>query len=357
LLAVVPSLGASYRSTNFVVEAPTPQVAQQVAQYAETYRKEKAMQWLGQEMPAWGQPCPLKVTVTMNGASGATTFAFDRGQILHQDMHIEGSQERLLNSVLPHEITHTVFAYHFRQPVPRWADEGGSVLSEDDIERGRHDQLCRQILNTPGRAIPLRRLFSLKDYPGDVMCLYAEGFSVSDYLVGISDRPTFLNFVAQGMQEGWDAAAQTQYRFKSVDDLEGAWLTHLKETKKDKAILAQNPKTDQPDKDRLVVRQTVPPAQPLADGPAKPTFRGSAPDDAADQVVGRNGRPTRLPDSDPGRPSGPAPQPAAQDRWQSPAAPPSPPGVVLLGPPEYPPQPPAPSGRPAPGPSPVGYPR
>jgi len=62
-------------------------------------------------------------------------------------MEIQGPLDRLLASVLPHEITHTVFAHHFRQPVPRWADEGGSVLSEDDLERERHDKLTRSILN------------------------------------------------------------------------------------------------------------------------------------------------------------------------------------------------------------------
>ena len=31
---------------------------------------------------------------------------------------------RILDSVLPHEITHTIFATHFGQPLPRWADEG-----------------------------------------------------------------------------------------------------------------------------------------------------------------------------------------------------------------------------------------
>src|SRR5947207_8952932 len=123
LVAVFASMGASYRTPNFTVEAATPQIAQQVGQYAEHYRKEKAIQWLGSEMPRWPEPCPLRVTVTMGGSGGATSFAFDRGQVLGQNMHIEGTLERLLASVLPHEVTHTVFAYHFRQPVPRWADE------------------------------------------------------------------------------------------------------------------------------------------------------------------------------------------------------------------------------------------
>ena len=158
LFAALASMGASYRTANFVIEAPTPEIAQRAGQYAEYYRKQKAMQWLNQEMPPWPQPCPVKITVTMNGAGGATTFAYDRGRVLDQNMHIEGSYERLMNSVLPHEITHTVFAYYFRCPSPRWSDEGGAVLSEDDVERNRHDMLCQQILNTPGRAIPQRAI-------------------------------------------------------------------------------------------------------------------------------------------------------------------------------------------------------
>src|SRR6516225_7866380 len=188
------SMGASFQTKNFTVTAPNDQIAQQVGQYAEKYRKEKALLWLGKEMAPWGRPCPLKVEIKAN-PGGATTFAFDKGAIWDQEMNVQGPLERVLNSVLPHEITHTVFAYHFRCPLPRWADEGGSVLSEDDLERDRHDKMVRQILNG-GRAIPLRRLLVLKEYPSEVMALYAQGYSVTSFLVGKSSRPAFLNFVA-----------------------------------------------------------------------------------------------------------------------------------------------------------------
>src|SRR6185437_15817315 len=148
------SLGASHRTKNFVVEAPTAPIAERIGQWAEYYRKEKALLWLGKEMPTWGRPCPLRVTVTYGGSGGATSFAFDQGSILSIDMRIEGTLERLVHSVLPHEVTHTVFAYHFLQPVPRWADEGGSVLSENDEERTSHDIKCREILNQ-GKAFRL----------------------------------------------------------------------------------------------------------------------------------------------------------------------------------------------------------
>lgn len=270
------SLGAQHRTTNFVVTAPNPQIAQQVGQWAEHYRREKAVQWLGQEMPNWPQPCPLQVSVTMEGPSGATSFHFGQGRILGMKMEIQGPLDRLIASVLPHEITHTVFAHYFRCPVPRWADEGGSVLSEDDLERDRHDKLTRQILNNH-QQIPLRRLFSLKDYPREVMCLYAQGFSMSDFLVKRSDRRTFLAFVAQGMNAGWDNAVQTFYGLRTVEELEEAWLKHLRDTRRTQPSGELQLATNQPrggDTKRNVVRMTAPPAQPLE--PA-PVVRGVSP--------------------------------------------------------------------------------
>jgi hypothetical protein len=348
LCSLLASMGASYRTANFLIEAPTPQMAQQAGQYAEHYRREKALQWLNQEMPPWPQPCPVKITVTMGGAGGATTFAYDRGRVLDQNMHIEGSYERLMNSVLPHEITHTVFAYYFRCPSPRWSDEGGAVLSEDDVERNRHDMLCRQILNTPGRAIPLRRLFALKDYPGDVMALYAEGFSVTNFLVGLGGRQQFLGFVATGMREGWDRAAHSYYRFSSVEELEKAWIQHLRDNRQPATQLANTarPAENEPGR-RILVRNTVPPAEP-GDGGAQPVYRGQMGDDGNQdpQRLAGGARPGYLPDYGQA-PRPPAPQPGTQDGWQ----PVPPPPNVRLGPPEFPPP-----GQAMPGPvSPVGY--
>ena len=110
VLAVVCSMGAEFRTTNFVVTAANPQIAQQVGQWAEHYRREKAILWLGKEMPNWPAPCPLRVTVSMDGPSGATEFTFGMGGVTSQRMQIQGPLDRLIHSVLPHEITHTVFA-------------------------------------------------------------------------------------------------------------------------------------------------------------------------------------------------------------------------------------------------------
>jgi hypothetical protein len=285
LLAVFGSMGASYRTANFVVQAPNQQVAEQVGQYAEKWRKEKALEWLGKEMPTWGQACPLKVTVTPGGAGGATTFAFDRGAILSQEMNVQGSLERILNSVLPHEITHTVFAYHFRQPLPRWADEGGSVLSEDDLERRRHDKLVRECL-AGGRAFRLRVLFDMKQYPEsgqDVMTLYAQGYSLSRFLVEQTDRRQFLAFVGDGMKGGWDNAVRTHYGMNRVEDLEAAWLDWMRGTfKPDAGLLAKNTNPGRPTQAQTTSAQGHPQA-------GAPVVRGASPDEPRPRYNAQDG--------------------------------------------------------------------
>lgn len=280
VLVAVASMGAEFRTPNFVVINPDPNVCKSVGQWAEHYRKEKAIQWLGREMPNWPEPCPLRVSVSMEGPSGETEFTFGFGRVSSQRMQIRGPLDRLIYSVLPHEVTHTVFAYHFKTPVPRWADEGGSVLSEDDAERERHDKLVRNILNK-GQQIPMRTLLSLKEYPPQVMCLYAQGYSMADYLVKRSNKQHFLNFVGHGMQYGWDQASKSYFGHQNVEELEQAWLQNLRETKKqpNNQIFAANPNSNPGGASNFMgntsgktVRLTVPPAQPFD---AQPIFRGA----------------------------------------------------------------------------------
>jgi hypothetical protein len=186
--------------------------------------------------------------------------------------------------------------------VPRWADEGGSVLSEDDLERGQHDMLVRQILNS-GRAFPLSRLFNLRDYPQnmqDVGALYAEGYSVSEFLVHSSSRQTFLAFVAHGMQYGWDSAAQTHFRYQNVNQLQEAWLDYLIRTKHKGTgveVARNNATAPAAPASRVIVRLTAPPIDPLQ-VTLMPTIRAQAPD--SDQVQGWSDLPRQAATSGPG---------------------------------------------------------
>jgi hypothetical protein len=238
LLACGAAPAAEFRTKNFTVTAPTKDLAQTFGEYAEKYRVLKAEEWLGRPMPDWDRPCPLSVRITNStDGGGATHFTFGpgpdgRSAVLSRRMEIFGGVEKLLKSVLPHEVTHTVLAHRFGQAVPRWADEGGSVLSENDEERYAHDVRCREFLNA-GKGYHLRHLFSMDDYPPNMHVLYAEGFSVVQYLVAQGGREKFLQFVEVGMKrrnQNWDQAAQ-MYGFASTDELQSAWIASLKKPK------------------------------------------------------------------------------------------------------------------------------
>lgn len=224
-LVAVFSLGASHRSANFVVSAPTAELAAEVSQAAERYRESLAVDWLGKKIPNWADPCEMSVRVGPNmGAGGATTFVFENGQVFGWKMTIQGSRERLLDSVLPHEITHMILASHFGRPVPRWADEGAATSVECPQEKTRYRQMLLQFLRT-GRGMPFSTMFILEEYPRDVMPLYAQGFTLAEYLIAKKGRAAYLTFLEDGMEsEDWPGAVQRHYGNPDIGDLQNRWL-------------------------------------------------------------------------------------------------------------------------------------
>ncbi len=230
LCAAFASLGASYRTPNFLVQAPTPELAREIGGAAEAFRRDLAIEWLGREMPGWASRCPITVRVGRNlGAGGATSFMFDGGEVFGWRMNIQGSRERILDSVLPHEITHTIFASHFRAPLPRWADEGACTTVEHESEKAKQKIMLVEFLQT-GRGISFNRMFSMKEYPRDVLPLYSQGYSLARFLIAQSGKQEFLAFVGDGMQsENWPSAVREHYGIASLWDLQGRWLDWVRQ--------------------------------------------------------------------------------------------------------------------------------
>lgn len=221
VMSATSSLWAAVvQSNNFVVTAPTPEFARQVAEAAEHYREQLAIEWTGRAMPDWFHKCPVRVDVGNYGASGETTFNFENGEVFGWRMIVRGTAERILDSVLPHEVNHTIFATHFRRPLPRWADEGAASVIEHSGERLRLQNISTDVLRD-GRKIPLRKLLEMRDYPKDtrqILTLYAEGYTLAHYLLQLQDRPTYLRFLQLAHEQGWDTAFAQCYR---IDDLAG----------------------------------------------------------------------------------------------------------------------------------------
>lgn len=234
VLVVADQLPAQFRSTNFVVYASEPAMARKVASEAERFRKELAVLWLGKELPDWDQPCPIKVRIEMH-AGGETSFAFVRNQAgqsqpVDWDMTIYGPSERILDSVLPHEVTHTIFATHYGRPLPRWADEGACTMVEHNSERQKNHNMLIDFLSN-GRGIPFNHMFVMKQYPSDILPLYAQGHSVARFLIMQKGHRHFVNFVGRGMDMespgretmAWGRACKDFYGYADLSDLQVRW--------------------------------------------------------------------------------------------------------------------------------------
>lgn len=233
VLGPIESLSANnFRSRNFMVTAPDKELATQIGFAAEKYRKELALEWLGRELPAWRTPCMITAVLDQR-AFGETTFSFStppgqKGMPFDFVMKVNGTRERLLDSVLPHEITHTVFATHFGQPLPRWADEGACTTVEHISERRKNHRMLIEFLTT-NRGIPFNQMFAMKQYPRDILPLYAQGYSLCRFLIQQGGKQKFIGFVDDGLVAGnWDQAVFQHYRIKDLSQLQTQWLGWVK---------------------------------------------------------------------------------------------------------------------------------
>lgn len=216
---------------NFIVSCSDARLAQEVAEAAEEFRASLAEHWLGRRLPRWQDKCPIVVQASPRlQASGETSYMPINGTIVNWKMIVRGTRERVLDSVLPHEITHTILATHFarlNRPVPRWADEGAASTVEHASERRKLDQqLIRFIANE--QAFSFARLFTMEEYPpGELMiALYAEGYSLASFLISQGGPQNFVAFLEKGIgTNNWVAACKDHYGYPTVGKLQTAWNT------------------------------------------------------------------------------------------------------------------------------------
>ncbi len=211
-LADRPKGSAKHISPNFEVTAPTYEIAEKVCLAAEA-------EWAKSGLPNLYMPCKIRVKVGQIGAGGATTFSFGGGQVFGFDMTVQGDLERILDSVILHEVRHMITACKKRRPVARWLDEGIADLCEIDSERNRQLLLAKEIVGTK-RPIPLRELLSEMDYSKNMQelsALYAVGTALSDFLVTRAAAASknqwtleealqwIMDFEEIAYKKGWDA--------------------------------------------------------------------------------------------------------------------------------------------------------
>lgn len=216
-----------FETANFVIEnAPSEEMAREFGTTAEICRRELAVLWIGQELPNWPDKCPIHVKVGKFNASGDTTFTFDRGKVYGWKMNVRGTRERINDSVLPHEISHTIFATYFRRPLPRWLDEGAATNVEHISERMNYRRMLLDFVDpNVRRAIPFNRMVEMKDYPDDYLPLYSQCNSVAEFLIAQGGHRRYVEFAKDGLENNdWNTAVRKNYGYDNLGDLQVVWI-------------------------------------------------------------------------------------------------------------------------------------
>jgi hypothetical protein len=211
--------GVAYNA-NFTVRTTSQKLADEVLTKAETLRRDIALAWLNEELPAGEGPATIYIRLSQD-EDRALTWPMDNPQRTRHVVWLTTTRERAVSSALAHEITHTVFATRFGDALPAWADEGIASL-EDDASRV---QVRRRTMGEFARSgwPSLRSVLDQRTISPTDRIAHSTATSLTEFLLTRADKPTLLEFAVAGKSLGWDAALKQHYRIRSVDELTRAW--------------------------------------------------------------------------------------------------------------------------------------
>jgi hypothetical protein len=210
--------------------------AEKVAQTAEATRLAMAKKWFGEAGDDWNPRCDVYLHATAadyskatgvpaNSPGHSTIRSEGSGRVVGRRIDLHCDNADLLGAVLPHEATHVVLAGRFGEfAVPRWADEGIAVLSEPAEKVQRHLRMLPQY-RQEGRLLTLQQVMQTNDYPDPrhIGAFYAESVALVDMLVKEKDPQTCVQFLREGLKNGYEPALRRYYSIGSFDELEQRW--------------------------------------------------------------------------------------------------------------------------------------
>lgn len=214
--------GAQGRTANFVVRSNDGQ-SQLYAERAEQWYQRLAEDWLGQPLGPLPQPAAIDVVIDTTSGGGSTSMAYLPQGAEQFSGTWRGNSERMLDSVIPHEVFHIVSARRFGRPLPRWIDEGICMTVESSEAQGTQWKCLAQCLNS-NRGLPFNQMLAATEYPADVMAFYAQSWSLTRFLLAHGGKPKLVAFAADTIDVGTPAALQKHYGY-TVNELQPAWVS------------------------------------------------------------------------------------------------------------------------------------
>ncbi len=219
--AATESTSGFASSDNFVVYAPTQELADEVLKKSEQLRTKLARAWLDKELAPGVGVAMIYVSLSLTEDTGFTWPKDDPAKKYHS-VTLKSSRDKVVGVTLAHELTHVILATEFGGRLPRWADEGIACFQNDQELRNS----LRESLRGLSRAERWPSLEAVLRRPGntpDNQEFYAVALSLTQYLLELDEPSVFFQFALEGKDQGWEHAAQRHYKFRSLEDLQQRW--------------------------------------------------------------------------------------------------------------------------------------
>jgi hypothetical protein len=244
-----PGVTRTYESQGWrVLESPSFRVfcrtnlaeAGRLSEACEALRRQLQNTWFGNAVEEWSPRCDIVVHPTVAGyirelgpqsrqSSGCARVDVEKGRVVKRRVDLRADADDWMTSALPHELTHVVLAEKFAtKQIPRWADEGMSILSEPVARQAvRRSAMQRGMARAPGYSAG--DLMALGDYPPSDRrdAFYGQSASLVAYLVERDSPARFLEFLELGQQQGFERALADVYNVRSLSDLDSRWRPQL----------------------------------------------------------------------------------------------------------------------------------
>jgi hypothetical protein len=152
----------------------------------------------------------------------------------------------LVHAVLPHEISHILFASELGTVTPPlWADEGIAVLSETDSAKHAHERNLDNSFES-GTWFSAEQLMTMKGYPANEHrdLFYAASVSLVEFLVSHGGSQRFLEFVRSASASGYEAALRRAFGISSYNQLDMLWSQHIRMGIAARTAAGQSPGSD-----------------------------------------------------------------------------------------------------------------
>src|SRR5262249_20099998 len=120
------------------------------------------------------------------------TSSYQKGWSHHRYITVHAEDPDLIDTVLPHEITHAVLIGHFADQIPTWADEGMAGQAQRRSDWEDFDKLLRRY-DRKGKLFSIQTLVEMEGYPDDdVDLFYAQSASLVKFLISQKEPKVFV---------------------------------------------------------------------------------------------------------------------------------------------------------------------